>query len=71
MPKERSLEELRGLWEKFGDVPVDNEDRIERGFMGFRKGTDRFDVWYWFDDQCPHGLVEDIILSENAEDSQE
>lgn len=55
-----SLEELRKLWNEFSDVPVDNNDMIEREFMGFPAGTDRFEVWSWFDDRCPNGIMKDL-----------
>lgn len=58
MGKNRTIEELRKLWDKFSDVPVDNDDRIERGFMGFEAGTDRFEIWDWFDGQCPGGIYD-------------
>lgn len=58
MGKKRTIEELKRLWDEFSDVPVDNDDRIERGFMGFEAGTDRFEVWDWFDEQCPGGIYD-------------
>jgi len=43
-------EALEKLWNAFGDIPVDDEDHIEEDFLHFECGTDRFDVWHWFDD---------------------
>lgn len=57
----RSIAELCGLWESFAEIPVNNNDEIEREFLGFPVGTDRFEVLAWFDEQCPNGLKEDII----------
>lgn len=59
----KTLEELRRLWDEFSEVPVDNDDAIERDFHGFESGTCRMDVWSWFDEKCPNGLVKDLVWS--------
>lgn len=56
-----TIEELKKLWDEFSDVPVDNNDGIEREFHGFKVGTDRMEIWKWFDGKCPNGLVKDIL----------
>jgi hypothetical protein len=56
-----TAEELGKLWEEFSDVPVDNDDGIERDFHGFPVGTDRMEIWKWFDEQCPNGLAKDLL----------
>lgn len=48
--------QLRKLWEIFGDVPINNNDEIEEDFLGFPAGTNRFDVWEWFDERYPGGV---------------
>jgi hypothetical protein len=42
---------LEELWKEFGNVCVDNNDRIDTKWRGFKKGTSRFEVWRWFEDQ--------------------
>ena len=54
-------EKLKEWWDEFSEMPVDNDDRIERAFHIFEKGTDRMEIWKWFDEQCPHGLVNDLL----------
>ena len=54
------ISELKKLWDEFSDVPVDNDDCTERGFRHFPKGTDRFEIWLWFDGLCPNGVVADL-----------
>lgn len=56
-----TTDELRALWDEFSEVPVDDNDGIERPFHGFERGTDRMEIWKWFDEQCPNGLVKDIM----------
>lgn len=59
------IEKLKKLWDEFSTIPVDNEDRIETDFMDFPEGTDRFEIWGWFDDRCPNGVVKDLCGTEN------
>ena len=54
-------EKLNEWWDEFSEMPVDNDDRIERAFHIFEKGTDRMEIWKWFDEQCPNGLVNDLL----------
>lgn len=42
-------EQVKELWDAFGDVPIDNHDLIETQWLQFEKGTNRFDVWEWFE----------------------
>ena len=54
-------EKLKEWWDEFSEMPVDNDDRIERAFHIFEKGTDRMEIWRWFDERCPNGLVKDLL----------
>ncbi len=45
------LKELEKLWKAFGDIPIDNNDYITEQFMDFPAGTDRQEVWRWFENQ--------------------
>lgn len=58
----RSLEELQELWKELGAILVNENDEIEEDFLGFPAGTDKLEVWAWFDEHCPNGLVEDLIF---------
>lgn len=51
---------LKRLWELFSEIPINNDDKIERAFLKFPEGTSRFDVWHWFDERCPNGLAVDL-----------
>lgn len=37
------------FWEELGDVPVDEDGRLEEPFYGFPVGTDREEVWHWIE----------------------
>lgn len=56
------VEDLKRLWKKFTDVPINNNDEIEEDFHFWEKGTCRFDIWHWFDEKLPNGLVVDFNI---------
>lgn len=43
--------ECKVLWEKFGDVPIDENENIEIGWGPFPAGTFREVIWHWFEEQ--------------------
>lgn len=47
---------LEYLWEKFGDVLVDDDECILDDFLGFECGTHREEVWHWFDERYSGGV---------------
>lgn len=46
---EKNSHDLNSLWFAFSDVPINTDDEIETEFLHFEKGTDRFEVWKWFE----------------------
>lgn len=50
-------QELETLWELFGEIPVDDEDKTEEEFLEFEEGTDKIEIWHWFDEKYPDGVV--------------
>ena len=49
--------DLEDAWEAFGDIPIDDNDLIQQEFLGFPIGTNRFDVWKWFDEHYTGGVA--------------
>lgn len=51
-------EELRILWEEFGDVPMNPETEcMEDQFLEFPAGTHREEIWHWFDERHSKGVA--------------
>lgn len=49
--------ELEELWEQLEDIPMDPEtERTEKKFLDFPAGTDREDIWHWFDERHSKGI---------------
>jgi len=38
-------------WDAFYDIPINDDDEIEKPFMGFEIGTHRFEIWHWFEEE--------------------
>ena len=57
---------LKMLWEQFGNIPIDENECIEKDFYAFdcmfEKGTNKFDIWHWFDEKCPNNLHDDLMF---------
>lgn len=47
--------ELERLWKIFGDIAVDDNDEIQEEFLGFQEGTDRIEIWSWFNERYSQG----------------
>lgn len=50
--------EVEKLWSEFADVPMDPETEcMEENFLHFPAGTEREDIWRWFDDRHSKGVA--------------
>ena len=50
-------EVLEFLWERLGNVPVDDDGCLTDCFMGYETGTDREEIWHWFDECYSEGVA--------------
>lgn len=51
-------EELGEMWASFADVPMNSETEcIEEKFMGWEPGTNREEIWHWFDERHSKGVA--------------
>lgn len=61
---------LEELWDAFGDVPMNPEtEKIEEDFLMFPAGTDREDIWHWFDERYSKG-VHSLLYGGKSEGSK-
>lgn len=62
--KERD-KRLERLWAEFGDVPMNPEtEEIEAQFLCFPAGTNREEVWEWFDERYSRGVAKLLLVGE-------
>ena len=48
---------LESLWKQFEDIPMNPDtEKTEKTFMDFPAGTDREDIWHWFDERHSKGV---------------
>ncbi len=56
------FEKIREMWGEFEDVPIDKDECIEEDFYHWKAGTERFEIWHWFDERCPNNLHDDLMF---------
>ena len=54
------MQHLRQLWSGLADIAIDDDDCICSDYHIWEKGTDRQEIWHWFDEQCPNGIGKDL-----------
>lgn len=52
---------VKKLWEEFGNIILDEDDRIAEDFYIWKEGTDRDIIWHWFDDNYSNGLARGLM----------
>lgn len=57
-----NIPELEKMWSALADIPINLDDEIESDFYWWAKGTYRFDIWHWFDEKLPNGIVKDFNM---------
>lgn len=48
---------LEGFWRELGDVPMDDEECIGQDWRGFDLGTEREEIWTFFDQHHSKGVA--------------
>ena len=49
----------------FGEIPIDDEDAILEEFLGFSEGTDRIEIWHWFEETFQISVAEALMYANN------
>ena len=47
---------LESMWDELEDVPIDENECLDVDWKGWRKGTNREEVWHWFDENHSKGV---------------
>ena len=60
-----SLEVAESLWEKLGDIPVNDDEELDEDYitpwLTFFKGSDKFEVWHWFESHFDISVAKDLM----------
>ena len=54
--------EIEQLWQSFGNTPITDSDETDAPFLHFETGTDKFEIWHWFDANHTMGVEYLITL---------
>ena len=55
------MDKLKKLWDKLGDIPINDDEEIEEDFLHFEKGTDRYTIWHWFEEENDKFIIGKIM----------
>jgi hypothetical protein len=56
------LNHIVDLWSAFGDIPMNPDtEKIEEDWYGFKSGTNREDIWHWFEEQFEVSVGADLM----------
>jgi hypothetical protein len=56
------LECAKHLWEILGDIPINDDEEIEEPFLTFEVGTDRGEIWSWFEYYFDLSIYENLMF---------
>ena len=56
-----SLRDLYAKWDELADVPLADDETIEKGVLHFAAGTQREEIWHWFERQNPRFIVGEVM----------
>ena len=57
----RTQVEAKKLWNELGDIPINESEEIEEAFIHFPKGTDKVDIWHWFEEEFNLSIAIDLM----------
>jgi len=49
------------IWDKLGEIPVNELDELDETFLMFNKGVDKFEVWHWIEGEFNVCIAEDLL----------
>ena len=44
-------QKAQNIWEMLGNIPTNENDEIETDFLHFEKGTNREEIWLWYENK--------------------
>jgi len=55
------LQQAKVLWSELGDTTTDEDGNIDVPFQSFPVGTDREDIWSWFEETFDVSVAENLM----------
>lgn len=63
-PEEENTEKAKALWALFGDIAIDDNECIKSPFESFQIGTDRYEIFHWFEETFNLSVTKDLMYIE-------
>jgi hypothetical protein len=57
----KPLDCAKCLWSALGGVPTNSDDEIEEEFLHFYVGTNRYEIWQWFESELNASVATDLM----------
>ena len=58
------MKQIKKMWERLKEIPVDDDGCIEKPFEHFEIGTDIMSIWHWIEDTFNVSVAELMGLNE-------
>jgi hypothetical protein len=60
------IETAKRYWSELGNVPVNKDDDIDEDFIVdnrvvFHKGTDKIEIWHWFEETFNISVAKELM----------
>jgi hypothetical protein len=55
------LDKAKDLWKQLGNIAINDDEEIEETFLDFEVGTERSDIWTWFEEEFNLSVAEDLM----------
>ena len=55
------IELAKKQWSQLGDIPINENEEIEVSFLDFEVGTDRQEIWHWFEETYNLSVAKDLM----------
>lgn len=65
-----NLDDAVALWSMLGDCCVDEDGVLEDPFLLFPAGSDREDVWHWFESVFSLSVAEHLMFKNHAQETR-
>lgn len=62
-----NVQKAKKIWVAFGDIPINESNQITAPFQHFEVGTDKFEIWRWFEELFEFSIAEDRVATDKGE----
>ena len=60
-----NLKAAKNLWDNLGDIPVNENEEIDKPFLHFSMETSIYTIWHWFEETYNLSVHDDLMFFKN------